>query len=103
MDDASTTTLRFAEAARTLGRSARHHGLTVPTFRSPPRIEDVRRSIRWGGDESTISVVLRDRPWSAVLSDMIEGVLVANRLDRGRADIVRASLWTAVEDQAMAA
>tara|TARA_B100001013_G_scaffold10725_1_gene6432 strand:+ start:264 stop:368 length:105 start_codon:yes stop_codon:yes gene_type:complete len=34
---------------------------------------------------------------------MIEGVLVANRLDRGRADIVRASLWTAVEDQAMAA
>ena len=103
MDASSTTTLRFAEAAQTLGRSARHHGLRVPTFRSPPRIEDVRRSIRWGGDTSTISVVLRDRPWSAVLSDMIEGVLVANRLGRGRADIVRASLWTAVEDQAMAA
>ena len=103
MDAASTTTLRFAEAVLSLGRSARHHGLRVPTFRSPPGLEDVRRSIRWGGDASTISVVLRDRPWSAVLSDMIEGGLVANRLDRGRADIVRASLWAAVEDQAMAA
>ena len=96
-------TLRFAEAAQRLGQSARCHGLRVPTFRSPPGIDHVRRSIRWGLDASTVAVVLWDRPWSAVLADMIEGILVVNQLDSGRADAIRALLWEAVEDEAIAA
>ena len=31
---------------------------------------------------STVAIVLRDRPWAAVLADMIEGIVVANALGR---------------------
>ncbi|MDP6480524.1 MAG: hypothetical protein QF522_01475 [Acidimicrobiales bacterium] len=97
------TTLRFAEAARSLGMAARLRGLQVPTFRSPPGITDVQRSIRRRGQSSTVAVVLKGRPWAAVVADMIEGILVANRLDNGRADMVRSALWLAVEDPVLAA
>jgi|TARA_B100001964_G_scaffold113707_1_gene126795 hypothetical protein len=50
-----------------------------------------------------VAVVLKGRPWAAVVADMIEGILVANRLDNGRADTVRSALWLAVEDPALAA
>ncbi len=98
-----TTTLRFAEAARTLGTAARLRGLQVPTFRSPPCLESVQRSIRRGRGSATVAVVLRGRPWGAVLADMIEGIVVANGLDSRRADAARAALWLAVEDPALAA
>lgn len=83
--------------------AARLRGLQVPTFRSPPGITDVQRSIRRRGQSSTVAVVLKGRPWAAVVADMIEGILVANRLDNGRADMVRSALWLAVEDPALAA
>ena len=98
-----TTTLRFAEAARTLGRAARLRGLEVPTFRSPPGLAEVQRSIRRRGSSATIAVVVRGRPWGAVVADMIEGVIAANGLSRARADTVRAALWLAVEGDAAAA
>jgi|TARA_Y100000310_G_scaffold296634_3_gene329049 hypothetical protein len=47
--------------------------------------------------------VLKGRPWAAVVADMIEGILVANRLDNGHADMVRSALWLAVEDPVLAA
>ena len=50
-----------------------------------------------------MAVVLRGRPWGAVLADMIEGIVAVNGLDRTRADTIRAALWLAVEDPAMAA
>ena len=75
----------------------------MPTFRSPPGISDVQRSIRRRGGSATVAVVLRGRPWGAVLADMIEGIVAANRLDRTRADTIRAALWLVVEDPAMAA
>lgn len=43
-----------------------------------------------------MSVRLRGRPWVAVLADMIEGVVVANRLQPPHADRLRADLWSAV-------
>jgi hypothetical protein len=43
-----------------------------------------------------VSVKLRDRPWVAVLSDMIEGVVVTNRLVSPHADRLRAELWSAM-------
>ena len=75
----------------------------MPTFRSPPGISDVQRSIRRRGGSATVAVVLRGRPWGAVLADMIEGIVAANGLDRTRADTIRAALRLAVEDPAMAA
>ena len=98
-----TLTMRFAEAARALGRAARLRDLEVPTFRSPPGLAGIQRSIRRRGRAATISVVLRGRPWQAVLADMIEGIIVANRLPSSRSDTVRRALWLAVDDQAVAA
>lgn len=45
-----------------------------------------------------MAVRLKGRPWSAVVSDMIEGVVVANGLTGARADRARAALWLAVDD-----
>jgi len=90
--------LRFAAAVRTLGETARAHGLTMPTFRSPPGLAEVDRSIRRHGHAVTVSVQLRDRPWAAVLADMIEGVVVANGLGEVEAARVRAVLWAGVAE-----
>jgi hypothetical protein len=43
-----------------------------------------------------VAVALRDRPWPAVVADMIEGVVAANRLAGVRADRARTALWAAV-------
>ena len=75
----------------------------MPTFRSPPGISDVQRSIRRRGGSATVAVVLRGRPWGAVLADMIEGIVAANRRDRPRAATIRAARGLAVADPAMAA
>jgi hypothetical protein len=90
------TSLRFARLARSLGEAARSQGLRAPTFRSPPRIPEVTRSIVRRGPGVTVAVALRGRPWPAVVADMVEGVVAANRLAGVRADRVRAALWTAV-------
>jgi len=94
------STLRFATAARDLATAARLRDLVVPSFRSPPRLPDAHRTIRRRGSVPSVAVRLRGRPWSAVLSDMIEGVVVANELVGIRADRVRAALWLAVDDPA---
>src|SRR5688572_21458877 len=82
-----STSLRFAATVRALGREARRLGLAVPGFRSPPRLVGVQRTLRRRGDGSAlVSVVVRDRPFAAVLADCVEGVIVANRLEGARAD-----------------
>ena len=48
------TSLRFAAAARSLGRAARLRGLMVPGFRSPPALPDVNRTIRRGREAPTV-------------------------------------------------
>ena len=72
--------LRFATAARRLGAAARASGLAVPAFRCPPRVAGARRTIRRYPGGTVVSVRLRERPFDEVVSDMVEGVLVANRL-----------------------
>lgn len=47
-----------------------------------------------------MAVQLKGRPWSAVVSDMIEGVVAANGLTGAKADRARAALWLAVEEPA---
>ncbi len=87
------TTADFAAAARTLTREARRRGLVGPSFRCPPRLVGVDRSIRRHADRAVVSVRLRGRPWPAVLADMIEGVVVTNRLAPPQSDRLRTELW----------
>src|SRR5688500_20312751 len=89
----SASTVEFASAARNLTREARRRGLVGPTFRCPPRLVGVDRTIRRHDDGAIVSVRLRGRPWAAVLADMIEGVVVANRLQPPPADRLRSDLW----------
>lgn len=89
--------LRFAAAAKALNREARRRGLQAPGFRCPPRIAGVDRSLRrHAGGGATVAVRLRGRPWVAVLADMVEGVVAANRLGGAAADEARAALWEVV-------
>jgi hypothetical protein len=44
-----------------------------------------------------VAVLVRGRPWVAVLADMIEGVVAANYLTGGPADQLRTALWRATE------
>jgi Ser/Thr protein kinase RdoA (MazF antagonist) len=91
------TALRFAEAARTLGEIARAHGWSMPAFRSPPRVAGAHRTVRRRQGAVTVAVRLRDRPWAAVVADMVEGVIVANRLGGAEAARARAALWAALD------
>ena len=101
--EAGPGAIRFAETARLIGRAARLRGLEVPTFRSPPGLVGVQRTIRRRGASATVSVVVRGRPWAAVGADMGEGGVAANRLDSRRADTGRAALWMAGDEPALAA
>lgn len=92
-----TSTADFAAAARTLAREARGRGLVGPSYRCPPRLVGVDRTIRRRGDGAIVSVRLRGRPWPAVLADMIEGVVVANGLLPPQADRLRTELWEVCE------
>jgi hypothetical protein len=91
------TSLRFAEAARDLGQAARLRGLEVPTFRSPPGLDGVQRSIRRRRGSPVVSVQLKNRQWVEVLSDMIEGILIANDMPPAKAQVMRNALWLAVD------
>ncbi|MPY92398.1 MAG: hypothetical protein GEV08_04795 [Acidimicrobiia bacterium] len=99
------TAVEFSRAARTLAAAARHGGWEPPTFLSPPRVRDAQRTVRRRSPGSAVVAVrIRDRPWSAVLGDLVEGVVVANRLEGAEADRCRDALWAAVaEPEARAA
>jgi hypothetical protein len=91
-------TLCFTEAARRLGAAARSAGLAVPAFRCPPRVPGAARTIRRYPGGAVVSVLLRGRPLEHVVSDMVEGVLVANEVEPARAGALRALLRDAVAD-----
>jgi hypothetical protein len=91
--------MRFVTVAKALGRGARSQGWAAPVFRSPPRLVGVSRSIRRQRDGVvTVSVALRNRPWAAVLADMIDGVVAANRLRGVAADRCRTQLWAHLDE-----
>lgn len=99
------TAVRFAHVVRTLASAARAEGLRAPSFRSPPRMAGAVRTVRRRRDGSaSVAVAVKDRPWAAVLADLVEGVVVANRLRGPAAERARAALWAAVgaEDEAAA-
>jgi hypothetical protein len=98
------TSLRFAQAARAMRTVVLSRGLEMPAFRSPPRLAGVQRSLtRRASGASTVAVRLRQRPWPAVLADMIEGIVVVNSLRGRAADDLRHALWSVVEPGSVAA
>ena len=89
-------TVHFMHAARLLAREARRRGLVAPGFRSPPRVVGAQRTVRRHAQGAVIAVAIRNRPWGAVVADMIEGVVVATRLAPPVADRLRTELWEAI-------
>ena len=94
---------------KVLGSVARSMGLEAPGFRSPPRLVGVDRSVRrrrsttGAAAPAVVSVRVRDRPWPAVLADMVEGVVVANGLVAPEADRARSALWESVATSVVSA
>jgi hypothetical protein len=91
-----SSTARFAHAARALTREARRRGLVAPSFRCPPRLVGADRTLRRRPGGGVVAVRVRDRPWPAVLADMIEGVVAVNDLAPPAATRVRTDLWEEV-------
>jgi hypothetical protein len=90
-------TLRFTQTARRLGAAAQAAGLTVPAFRCPPRLEGVARTVRRYPGGAVVSVRLQGRDFDDVAADMIDGVLVVNRVEGDAAAQLRPLLASAVE------
>ncbi len=91
----NSATTKFTAAARVLARRAGELDLVVPGFRTPPRIVGVNRSLRRSrdGGGGVVAVRIADRPFTATIGDMIEGVIVINNLTTAEADRVRTLLW----------
>lgn len=95
--------LGFAAAARVVAGGARSLGLVAPSFRTPPKVAGPPRTLRRSGDGSvTVAVALRSRPWSAVLADLIEGVVAANGIEGVAAAGCRDELWRRLEAASIA-
>ncbi len=86
-------TVSFAEAARVITAAARSYGLSAPSYRTPPRLVGLDRTVRRNAGGGAVAVKVKGRPWPAVVADMIDGVVAVNRLDSARANRVRADLW----------
>lgn len=93
--DVTATLADFAQAARTLARAARQRELQVPTFRCPPALP-VDRSIRRTRSGAVVAVRVKGRPFVAVAADLVEGIIVANRLSGPDSLRVRGALWAAL-------
>lgn len=72
------TSMEFARAARGITAAGTRLGLKPVSFRAPPRILTVNRSIRWAHGRAIVSVRLKGRSFDEVVSDMVDGVLTAN-------------------------
>jgi len=89
--------LQFAAAVRTLSAAARARRLVVPGFRTPPKVPGAERTVRRRADGgATVAVVVKGRPFQAVIADLIEGIVVTNSLVGSEATRVRTHLWEAV-------
>src|SRR5262245_10595777 len=87
--------VNFSDVARRLGAAARAAGLIAPAFRSPPRTAACRTIRRLPGGP-VVAVRMRGRPFDAVVLDMVDGVIAANRLEGRSAARVHAALVRAV-------
>ncbi|MCB0974482.1 MAG: hypothetical protein KDB86_08000 [Actinobacteria bacterium] len=90
--------LWFARTSRGLADQARRLGLLAPSFISPPSATGAIRTIRTGGATPVVAVRLRGRRREQILGDLIEGIVLANRLAGPRSAVVRSQLWDTAAD-----
>jgi hypothetical protein len=67
----------------------------VPAFRCPPRVDGVVRTVRRYPKGAVVSVRMKGREFHEVAADMVEGVLVVNRVEGEAAERLRTSLTDA--------
>jgi hypothetical protein len=81
----------FGWASRELAHACGHLGLVAPSFRSPPAVPGVDRTLRRqpDGGGAVVAIRLWGRSFAAIRADMVDGVLAANRVARGTRDGVR--------------
>lgn len=93
---AESYSVNFVSVVRTLGRIANQREFISPSFRCPPPSAKFQRSMRnLGEGEITISIVIRERPWLAVLADIVEGFVIANK-SLERESELRNLLWDSI-------
>lgn len=99
------TAADFATVAHALVDVTRAAGHQPPGFRTPPRIVGVDRTVtrRAGSTSAAVAVRIRERPWAAVVADMIDGVIAVNDLGPPEAGRLRGELWAAVSARAQRA
>lgn len=91
--------VQFGELARAVSNRARSLELVAPVFKSPPKVVGATRTVRWRRDgRGVVAVAFRNRPLPAVVSDLIEGVLVINRLDGVDLCRARDDMWESFAD-----
>jgi hypothetical protein len=91
----SAPSVRFAIVAKTITQVAANCGLEVPGFKSPPRSGGIDRTVRRQSCGSIVAVRIKDRPFEAVIADMIEGVVLCNSMSTEKAGKLRNLLWSA--------
>jgi hypothetical protein len=81
----------FAGSSRALAQAAVRLGLVAPSFRSPPAVPGVDRTLRWhlDGGGAVVAVRLWGRSFAAIRADMVDGVLAANGVVRGSVEAAR--------------
>jgi len=90
--------IAFAEVVRTVTAVARRGRLQVPVFRSPPRVPDADRTLlRRPNGQAVVAIRLAGRPFAAVQSDVIAGVVTINGLDGQDAGRFRRAAWAALD------
>lgn len=89
--DAQPITPWFSWASRELAHAAVRFGMVAPSFRSPPAVPGVDRTLRWqlDGGGAVVAVRLWGRTFAAIRSDMVAGVLAANGVRPGSAEAAR--------------
>ena len=91
----SAPSVRFAIVAKSIAQVVARCGLDVPGFKSPPRSGNLDRTVRRQRSGSIVAVRIKDRPFEAVIADMIEGVVLCNDMSTEKAGKLRSLLWDA--------
>ena len=91
---------RFSALARLAADAARAAGLRPPIFKSPPANAELDRSLRRQPDgRCVIAVRAAGRPPADIMTDLLEGVIAANRLTGDAAEKTRAKLRAFVDER----
>lgn len=94
---ASVSFAQFGALARRIADQARGLGLVAPSFRTPPRVAGVDRTLRRRTDGSgVVAVRVQGRTTAAVVADLVEGVLAVNRVAGDDATRLRTALLAGV-------